>query len=78
MIIVESSSGDTLGGVIITGMEDEDILEWLCRKGYLAGSPDLYEITRSFPFAEGECVVLDMDTHAPVLKLELEPESKAA
>lgn len=78
--IIESASGDHLGNVIITGMDDEAILSWLCRNGYLLGSPDLYEISRCFPFAEGETVVIDMDTRLPVLKLELpaESENKAA
>jgi hypothetical protein len=78
--IIDSATGETLGNVNIAGMEDEAILDWLCRKGYLAGSPDEYEINRSYPFAIGEIVVLDMDTQKPVLKLELpdESESKAA
>lgn len=76
--IIDSATGDTLGDVNIAGMEDEAILDWLCRKGFLAGSSDLYEITRSYPFAEGEIVVLDMETQKPVLKLEVPSESKAA
>lgn len=76
--IIDSPNGDTLGDVNIAGMEDEAILEWLCRKGYLAGSADLYEITRSYPFCEGEVVVVDMDTQKPVLKLEVPAESAAA
>lgn len=78
LYIIESSTGDKLGDVNITGMDDDAILDWLCRKGFLEGSPDLYEISRSFPFAEGEIVVVDMDTHAPVLKLELPDEAQAA
>lgn len=78
--IIDSATGETIGNVTIDGMEDEDILQWLCDKGYLMGSPEYYEISRSYPFAEGEIVVLDLDTQRPVLKLELpmEPESKAA
>lgn len=75
--IIDSATGETLGNVNIVGMEDEAILNWLCRKGYLDGSPDLYEITRSYPFTEGEIVVLDMETQKPVLKLELPPEPEA-
>lgn len=76
--IVESATGDTLGSVNIVGMEDETILQWLCDKGYLDGSPDLYDLTRSYPFAEGELVVLDMETQKPVLKLELPQMEDAA
>ena len=76
--IIDSGTADNLGSVNIAGMDDEAILEWLCRKGYLAGHADLYEITRSFPFAEGEIVVLDMETQKPVLKLEVPEEAKAA
>lgn len=75
--ILESATADLLGSVNITGMSDEQILEWLIDHGYLAGSSDLYEITRSYAFAEGEIIVIDMDTQQPVLKLEL-PEAKAA
>lgn len=76
--IIDSPNGDILGNVNIAGMEEEEILDWLCRKGYLAGGPDLYEITRSYPFAEGEIVVLDIETQKPVLKLELPQEKEAA
>lgn len=76
--IIESASGDWLGDVTITGMSDEQILEWLCSHSYLDGPPDLYEIDRCFPFAEGEIVVVDMDTHVPVLKLELDDLEIAA
>jgi hypothetical protein len=75
--IIESATGDTLGNVNISGMEEEDILAWLCAKGFLEGDESLYEITRTYPFAEGELLVLDLDSHSPVLKLEL-PEVKEA
>lgn len=80
MHIVDSATGATLGSVNIGAMDDETILQWLCDRGYLEGSPDLYVISRTFPFAEGEIVVLDMDTQRPLLKLELppEPDAKAA
>ena len=76
--IIDSPNGDTLGSVNIAGMEDQEILEWLCRKGYLEGSADLYDITRTYPFCEGEIVVVDMESQKPVLKLELPDEAKAA
>jgi hypothetical protein len=75
--IIDSATGETIGYVKITGMDDEAILEWLCAQGYLVGSPDDYQITRGYSFAEGEIVVVDLETNAPVLKLEL-PESQAA
>src|SRR5882724_961849 len=69
LCIIESASGDTFGYVNIVGMDDERILEWLCSTGsylsggpYLMGSPDDYEITRCYPFAEGELVVIDIET----------------
>jgi hypothetical protein len=78
--IIESATGDTLGSVNISGMSDEHILKWLVDHGYLAGDPDDYEISRCYPLAEGEIVVLDMETQRPMLKLELppEPEQQAA
>jgi hypothetical protein len=75
--IIDSASGDMLGRVIIEGMEDEEILEVLCAKGYLTGAPENYEITRSYPFAEGEIVVLDLEDQTPVLALA-EPETLKA
>lgn len=76
--IIDSATGETIGSVNIVGMDDERILEWLCEQGYLAGSPDLYQIVRSYPFAEGEIVVLDMESQLPVLKLELPDEDAKA
>ena len=78
--IIDSSTGDTLGDVNIQGMDDEHILRWLVDHGYLSGPADAYDITRSYAFAEGETVVIDMETQLPVLKLEMPPEptSKAA
>jgi hypothetical protein len=72
--IIDSANGDVIGSITITGMDDEHILDWLILHSYLAGSADMYEITRSYPFAEGEIIVLDMDTQAPVLKLEVPPD----
>ena len=69
--ILDSATGETLGYVNIVSMDDEQILAWLVARGYLQGNADLYDITRSYPFAEGETVVIDMDTQTPVLKLEL-------
>jgi hypothetical protein len=74
--IIDSATGETVGDVNIVGMDDEAILAFLHRKGYLAGGPDYYEISRCFPFAEGEIVVVDIETNVPVLKLELPPESE--
>jgi len=76
--IIDSATGETLGSVNIVGMDDETILIWLCRKGYLEGAPHLYEITRGYPFAEGELIVIDMDTGHAVLKLELPEEKEKA
>lgn len=78
--IIDSATGDHLGNVNIGGMEDEEILERLCRAGYLVGGPHHYEITRSYPFAEGKIVVLDLELQTPVLALEPPPEleNKAA
>jgi hypothetical protein len=77
--IIDSASGDVLGRVIIASMEDEEILQILCDKGYLSGSPEYYEITRSYPFAEGDIVVLDLESQVPVLALaEPELNNKAA
>lgn len=77
--IIDSATGETIGHVNIVGMDDEAILEYLCKAGYLIGSADYYEISRCYPFAEGEIVVLDMETKKPVLKLELpDEEAKAA
>jgi hypothetical protein len=75
--IIDSATGDTIGNVNIAGMDDEQILEWLHRNGYLMGSSDYYEISRGYPFSEGELVVIDLETNHPVLKLEL-VELKAA
>lgn len=81
LCILESATGETLGYVNIARMDDERILQWLCSTGsylsggpYLMGSPEDYEITRCYPFAEGELVVIDIETQVPVLKLELPPE----
>jgi hypothetical protein len=76
--IIDSATGETIGFATITGMEDEDILAWLCSHGYLTGQADDFEITRSYPFAEGELVVIDLETNAPVLKLELPEQLEAA
>jgi hypothetical protein len=78
--IIDSATGDTIGSVNISGMSDEHILKWLVDHGYVSGSPDDYEISRCYPLAEGEIVVLEMESQRPILKLELppEPESKAA
>jgi hypothetical protein len=78
--IIDSATGETLGHVNIAGMDDERILQWLCKRGYLEGPPDSYEISRCYPFADGETVVIDVETQKPVLKLELppEPETQAA
>lgn len=75
--IIDSATGDTVGSVIIGLMDDEQILEWLCRHGYLMGAPEHYELSRTFPFADGQTVVLDMETRQPVLMIQ-EPEDKAA
>lgn len=75
--IIDSATGETIGSVNIVHMDDEKILQWLCSHGYLVGSPDYYEIDRTFPFAEGDIVVVDIETHVPVLKLELPPEPTA-
>ena len=77
MDIIDSASGDVLGYVNILGMDDEAILAYLCRTGYLDGSPDDYEMTRSYPFAEGELIVLDAECGTPVLAVTI-PEEKAA
>lgn len=74
--IIDSATGDTLGHVNICGMDDEAILRYLCNSGYLMGTPDYYMLSRTYPFAEGEIVVLDMETQKPVLKLEL-PDDQA-
>jgi hypothetical protein len=77
--IIDSATGETLGSVNIAIMEDEEILKVLYAKGYLAGPPEYYEISRCYPFAEGKIVVLDFESQQPVLALEDEPEvSKAA
>jgi hypothetical protein len=76
--IIESASGENLGDVNISGMSDEHILKWLCDHGYLDGSPDDYEISRCYPLAEGEIVVLDIETQRPLLKLEFPDEQIAA
>jgi hypothetical protein len=78
LFIIDSANGDTLGSVNISGMSDEHILKWLVDHGYLDGSPDDYEITRSYPLAEGEIVVLDIETQRPLLKLEFPDEQIAA
>lgn len=75
--IIDSGTGDTLGNVNIAGMSDEHILKWLVDHGYLPGNPDDYEISRCYPLAEGEIVVIDMDTQRPLLKLELPDETPA-
>jgi len=74
--IRDSATGDLLGSVNIGGMNDEEILELLHRKGYLAGGPDYYEITRGYPLAEGKIVILDLEMQTPVLALEDLPESE--
>ena len=80
MHIIESATGDLLGHVNILGMDDEHILQWLCNQAYLSGSPDDYEITRSYPFAEGETIVVDAESRQPILMIQIppEPEEKAA
>lgn len=75
--IIDSATGETVGSVNIVGMDDEAILAWLVAHGYLAGEPDLYDISRNYPFAEGEIVVIDQDTNQPLLKLEFPPEVHA-
>lgn len=72
--IIDSATGETLGTGIIFGMDDEIILEWLCSHGYLTGGADNYEISRTYPFAEGKIVVLDFESQQPVLALEEPPE----
>lgn len=76
--IIDSATGETIGSANITGMDDERILEWLCSHGYLMGSSDNYEITRGYAFAEGELVVVDIETQVPVLKLEIPEEADKA
>ena len=77
MHIIESATGDTLGHVNIMGMDDEEILQWLCDRRFLDGSPDDYEITRSYPFAEGEIVVIEAESHQPILTVQIPSDNEA-
>jgi hypothetical protein len=72
MQILESSTGDQLGNIDIRSMNDENILAWLCSRGYLDGVSDEYEISLSYPFAEGEITVVCIETKEPVLTIVID------